>query len=66
MDRASRETEIFSSEVLTQSSMPLQPLTGKVKLEFVEVGRLWMLSTEEERDEGAGGEGGGSLLVIST
>lgn len=46
MDRASRDTEIFSSEVLTQSSMPLQPFTGKVKLEFVVVGRLWMLSTE--------------------
>lgn len=45
MDRASRDTEIFSSEVLTQSSMPLQPFMGKVKLELVVVGRLWMLST---------------------
>lgn len=45
-DSASRETEIFSSEVLTQSSIPLQPFTGKVKLELVVVGRLWILSTE--------------------
>lgn len=45
MDRPPRDTEIFSSEVLTQSSMPLQPFMGKVKLEFVVVGRLWMLST---------------------
>lgn len=45
MDRASRDTEIFSSEVLTQSSMPLQPFMGKVKLDLVDVGRLWMLST---------------------
>lgn len=50
MDRASRDTEIFSSEFLTQSSMPLQPFTGKVKLELVVVGRLWMLSTERERE----------------
>lgn len=55
MDRASRDTEIFSSEVLTQSSMPLQPFTGKVKLELVVVGRLWMLSTGKDgrlRDRG--------------
>lgn len=45
MDKASRDTEIFSSEVLTHSSMPLQPFMGKVKLELVVVGRLWMLST---------------------
>lgn len=50
MDKASRDTEIFSSEFLTQSSMPLQPFTGKVKLEFVAVGLLWMLSTEEDTD----------------
>lgn len=50
MDRASRDTEIFSSEFLTQSSMPLQPFTGKVKLELVVVGRLWMLSTERGRE----------------
>lgn len=49
MDRASRDTEIFSSEVLTQSSMPLQPFTGRVKLELVVVGRLWMLSTERDK-----------------
>lgn len=53
-DRASRETEIFSSDVRTQSSMPLQPLTGKVKLELVVVGRLWMLIT-----------GGGAQLQMS-
>lgn len=47
MDRASRDTEIFSSEVLIQSNMPLQPFRGKVKLELVDVGRLWMLSTEK-------------------
>lgn len=53
MDRASRDTEIFSSDVLTQSSMPLQPFKGKVKLELVVVGRLWMLSTEKDsRDIG--------------
>lgn len=50
MDRASRETEIFSSEVLIQSNMPLQPFRGNVKLELVVVGRLWMLSTEEHRE----------------
>ena len=49
MDKASRDTEIFSSEVLTQSNMPLQPFTGKVKLEFVVDGRLWMLSTKKDR-----------------
>lgn len=48
MDRASRDTEIFSSDVLTQSSMPLQPFTGKVKLELVVAGRLWMVSTEKD------------------
>lgn len=51
MDRASRETEIFSSEVLIQSNMPLQPFRGNVKLELVVVGRLWMLSTEEHREQ---------------
>lgn len=45
-DKASRATEIFSSEFLTQSSIPLQPFTGKVKLELVDVGRLWILSTK--------------------
>ena len=50
MDRASRDTEIFSSEVLTQSSMPLQPFTGNVKFELVLVGRLWMLITEKDRN----------------
>lgn len=50
MDRASRCTEILSSEFLTQSSMPLQPFMGKVKLELVDVGRLWMLSTERDRE----------------
>lgn len=49
-DRASLDTEIFSSDVLTQSNMPLQPFAGKVKLELVEVGRLWMLSTDIERE----------------
>lgn len=49
MDKASRDTEIFSSEVLTQSSMPLQPLMGKVKLELVVVGRLWMIITEGQK-----------------
>lgn len=51
MDRASRETEIFSSEVLIQSNMPLQPFRGNVKLELVVVGRLWMLSTEEHKEQ---------------
>lgn len=50
MDRASRETEIFSSEVLIQSNMPLQPFRGNVKLELVVVGRLWMLMTEEHKE----------------
>lgn len=45
MARASRDTEILSSEVRTQSSMPLQPFMGKVKSELVVVGRFWMLST---------------------
>lgn len=49
MDRASRDTEIFSSEVLIQSNMPLQPFRGNVKFELVVVGRLWMLSTEKNR-----------------
>lgn len=49
MERASRDTEIFSSEVRIQSSMPLQPFRGKVKFELVVVGRLWMLNTERHR-----------------
>lgn len=49
MDRASRETVIFSSEVLTQSIMPLHPFTGKVKSVVMVVGRLWMLNTGEEK-----------------
>lgn len=49
MDRASRDTEIFSSEVLIQSNMPLQPFSGNVKLELVVVGRLWMLNTETHK-----------------
>lgn len=49
MDRASRDTEIFSSEVLIQSNMPLQPFRGNVKFELVDVGRLWMLSTEKHK-----------------
>lgn len=49
MDRASRDTEIFSSEVLIQSNMPLQPFRGNVKFELVVVGRLWMLNTMEHR-----------------
>lgn len=55
MDRASRCTEIFSSEVLTQSSIPLQLFMGNVKLELVVVGRFWMLRTERdtERERGA-------------
>lgn len=51
MDRASRDTEIFSSEVLIQSNMPLQPFRGNVKFELAVVGRLWMLSTEKHRKE---------------
>lgn len=50
MDRASRDTVILSSEVLTQSNIPLQPFTGKVKLEVMVVGRLWMLSTRRDKD----------------
>lgn len=49
MASASLETDIFSSAVLTQSNIPLQPLAGKVKLELVVVGRLWMLSTERRK-----------------
>lgn len=49
MDRASRETVIFSSEVLTQSIMPLHPFTGKVKSVVMAVGRLWMLNTGKEK-----------------
>lgn len=49
IDRASRDTVIFSSDVLTQSSMPLQPFTGKVKFELVVVGRLWILSTVKHK-----------------
>ena len=49
MARASRDTEILSSEVLIQSNMPLQPFRGNVKLELVVVGRLWMLNTEKHR-----------------
>ena len=48
MERASRDTVIFSSEVRTQSSIPLQPFTGKLKLVAVLVGLLWMLSTVEK------------------
>lgn len=50
MDRASRDTEIFSSEVLIQSNMPLQPFMGKVKFAFEVVGRLWMLSTDRDKE----------------
>lgn len=50
MDRASRCTEIFSSEVLTQSSIPLQLFMENVKLELVVVGRFWMLRTERDTE----------------
>lgn len=65
MDRALRDTEIFSSEVLTQSSMPLQPFIGKVKLELVVVGLLWMLNTRVRKIGRVGGEAD-TLLVSAT